>query len=41
MWRFGDVGIWGCEDYIFVVVGIKMILLNYLGNMKLMCQGQN
>ena len=42
MWGFGDVKIWGCEDlgmrgcenYIFVLLGIKMLLLNYLGKMK-------
>ena len=34
MWRFGDVKIWGCENYIFVLLGIKMLMLNYLGKMK-------
>jgi hypothetical protein len=34
MWGCEDVKIWGCENCIFVLLGIKMILLNYLGKMK-------
>jgi hypothetical protein len=41
MWGCGDVEIWGCGDDNFVLLGIKTLLLNYLGKMKPKSQSQN